>query len=118
MTATRFPQYDPFGAIENKVQYSFGGDLGLSYNPFTTSQYGQLLLGLAVQNVLQPTVKRAPSEGGTYTIPRNVNTSFFWRGLDRKLEVAGSATLLDISGDGGFVPFRSSHLLRGSLGGA
>jgi len=67
-------QYDPFNVFGG-IQYGFGGDLGLSYNPFTTSEYGKLLIGVALQNVLQPKVKRI--DGGTDVVPRNVNASLF-----------------------------------------
>ena len=90
-------QYDPFGALGG-IQYSFGGDLGLTYNPFTTSRYGKLLLGVAVQNVLQPKIKRV--SGGSDAIPRNINTSLFWCGFNRKLELAASASVVDISHQG------------------
>ncbi len=91
-----------FNAFETVRSFSYGADVGLTYNPFTTSQYGQLLLGLAVQNALQPKVQ-TPSNG-TYDIPRNINASFFWRGLDRRLELAGSVSDIDfthVSTEGG-----------------
>ncbi|HAP00022.1 MAG TPA: hypothetical protein DCQ83_08270 [Fibrobacteres bacterium] len=92
VNATIF-QYDPFGALGG-VQYAYGADVGLVYNPFTASSMGQLLLGVAVQNALQPKVKTTT---GSYHIPRNLNASLFWRGFNRKLELAGSASVLDIT---------------------
>ena len=85
-------QYNPFEALGG-TQYAYGADLGLTYNPFTTSQYGQLLLGVAMQNVLQPKIK---TSSGNYHIPSNINASLFWRGFNRRLEVAGSASILDV----------------------
>jgi TolA-binding protein len=86
-------QFDAFGTVRS---LGYGVDLGIGYNPFTTSRYGHLQIGLALQNALQPKVER-PNNAGAYNIPRNVNVSLFWRGFNRKLELAGSASLIDVT---------------------
>ncbi len=85
-------QFNAFGTV---TDISYGIDLGLGYNPFSTSRFGHLQIGLAVQNVLQPKVK-IPS-GQFYEIPRNVNFSVFWRGFNRRLELAGSVSAIDFT---------------------
>lgn len=113
-------QFNAFNAVKS---FGYGGDLGLSYNPFSTSRYGHLQLGLAVQNVLQPQVK-LPDNAGFYKIPRNLNASFFWRGFNNRLELAGSGSLIDFThdaaeGPGGneFVPsVRATYYLSPLLG--
>jgi TolA-binding protein len=84
-----------FNAFETVKYLGYGLDLGIGYNPFSTSRFGHLQLGLAMQNVLQPKVK-IPT-GGFYDIPRNVNVSMFWRGFNRRLELAGSVSLIDVT---------------------
>ncbi len=86
-------QFNAFGVIKS---FGYGADLGLSYNPFSTSRWGHLQLGLAMQNVLQPKVK-LPDGNGEYKIPQNLNTSFFWRGFDYHLELAGSVSMIDFA---------------------
>ncbi len=85
-------QFDAFQVVHN---FGFAGDLGLTYNPFTTSRYGHLQLGVAVQNVLQPEV--TTSDNSKYKVPRNVNTSFYWMGFNKRLILAGSVSLIDIT---------------------
>lgn len=89
-------QFNAFNAIKS---FGWGGDLGLSYNPFSTSRYGHLQIGLSVQNVLQPHVQLPEDKGGFYKIPRNLNASLFWRGFNNRLELAGSGSMIDISHD-------------------
>ena len=84
-------QFDAFGVITDR---SYGADVGLSYNPFTTSRFGHLQLGLAVQNVLQPVVK---AQTESYKVPMNINISMFWRGWNRRLEVASSISMIDFA---------------------
>ncbi len=84
-------QFDAFGV---KKSFGHGVDVGLGYNPMSSSRFGHLQLGLALQNALQPQVEN-PS-GGTYKVPMNVNTSFFWRGFNRRLELAGSVSAIDL----------------------
>jgi TolA-binding protein len=86
-------QFNAFGAVKS---FGFGSDVGIGYNPFSTSRWGHLQLGLAVQNVIQPKVE-LPDGRGKYNIPRNANVSFFWRGFNHRLELAGSASLIDIT---------------------
>jgi TolA-binding protein len=89
-------QFNAFNAIKS---FGWGADVGLSYNPFSTSRYGHLQLGVSVQNVLQPHVKLPEENGGFYKIPRNLNASLFWRGFNNRLELAGSGSMIDISHD-------------------
>lgn len=94
-------QFNAFGVVKS---FGFGADVGLSYNPFSTSRWGHLQLGLSLQNALQPTVKlpdNGPSATGnsSYKIPQNLNTSLFWRGFDYHLELAGSVSVIDIAHD-------------------
>ncbi len=93
-------QFDAFGAIKS---FGYGADLGLSYNPFSTSRWGHLQLGVSMQNVLQPEVT-LPDGAGKYKIPRNVNSSFFWRGFNSRLELAGSVSVIDFTHDPGEGP--------------
>lgn len=94
-TVFQYNDFDAFGG----TQYSYGADVGLSYNPFTTTQYGKLLLGLSLQNLLQPSVKNEPGDPSV-SIPRNVNASLYWLGWDKRLEVAASASVIDITHQG------------------
>lgn len=93
-------QFNAFGAVKS---FGYGADLGLSYNPFSTSRWGHLQLGVAMQNVLQPEVT-LPDGAGKYKIPRNVNTSFYWRGFNYRLELAGSVSVIDFTHDPGEGP--------------
>jgi TolA-binding protein len=86
-------QFNAFGAVKS---FGFGSDIGIGYNPFSTSRYGHLQLGLAVQNVLQPKVK-LPDGRGEYNIPRNANLSMFWRGFNHRLELASSVSVIDLT---------------------
>ncbi len=111
-----------FNAFNIKRSLGYGGDVGLSYNPFSTSRWGHLQLGVSLQNALQPTVE---TEDGKYKIPTNVNTSFFWRGFNHRLELAGSVSIIDfvhdkaegISGGKEIVPTaRATYYLSPLLG--
>ncbi len=84
-------QFDAFGITKS---FGHGIDFGLGYNPMSSSRFGHLQLGLAIQNVLQPLVELP--DGGTYKIPMNMNTSVFWRGFNRRLELAGSISAIDL----------------------
>jgi TolA-binding protein len=89
-------QFNAFNAVKS---FGHGIDLGLSYNPFSTSRWGHLQLGVAVQNVLQPQVKLPPPNSLYYKIPMNMNLSAFWRGFNNRLELAGDFSLIDIVHD-------------------
>ncbi|MEO6094190.1 MAG: tetratricopeptide repeat protein [Fibrobacteria bacterium] len=94
-------QFNAFGAVKS---LGYGADVGIGFNPFSTSRWGHLQLGIALQNALQPKVE-LPEDNpqlikGEYKIPRNLNTSFFWRGLNHHLELAGSVSVIDITHDG------------------
>jgi TolA-binding protein len=113
-------QFNAFNAVKS---FGYGADIGVSYNPFSTSRYGHLQLGASLQNVLQPLVK-LPENAGDYKIPRNLNLSAFWRGFNNRLELAGSGSIIDVShdaaeGPGGneFVPsVRATYYLSPLLG--
>jgi len=114
-------QFNAFGVVKS---FGLGSDIGIGYNPFSTSRWGHLQLGLAMQNVLQPKVK-LPENGGNYNIPRNLNASMFWRGLNNRLELAGSVSVIDVThddaegpdGGGQFVPtLRTTYYLSPLLG--
>ncbi len=92
-------------------QLSVGVDLGVTVNALSSSKYGYLMIGLALQNVAQPGVSTAETEGFTfvppgffgsgladdaYNIPSNLNLSFFYRGLNRALEAKAELSLIDI----------------------
>jgi TolA-binding protein len=87
-------QFNAFNAVKS---FGYGVDLGLSYNPFSTSRWGHLQLGVAVQNALQPQVKLPPPNSQFYKIPMNVNVSAFWRGFNNRLELAGDVSAVDIA---------------------
>lgn len=89
-------QFNAFNAVKS---FGYGVDLGLSYNPFSTSRWGHLQLGLAVQNVLQPQVKLPPPNTQSYKIPMNMNLSAFWRGFNNRLELAGDFSEVDLVHD-------------------
>lgn len=86
-------QFNAFGAVKS---FGLGSDVGIGYNPFSTSRWGHLQLGLAMQNVLQPKVK-LPDGRGDYNIPRNLNVSGYWRGFNSRLELASSVSVIDLS---------------------
>ncbi len=88
-----------FNLFDLKGFQSFGFDAGLSYNPISNSKFGHLQIGLAVQNILQPKVESVDDAGDSYLIPRNVNPSVFWKGLNKRLECAASVSLVDVTGD-------------------
>ena len=89
-------QFNAFGAVKS---FGFGSDLGISYNPFSTSRWGHLQIGVSMQNVIQPKVKLPEDKGGEYNIPRNLNTSLFWRGFNNRLELAGDISVIDFTHD-------------------
>ena len=93
-------QFDVFGF---KSFYSYGLDVGLGYNLFSDSRYGHMQLGLALQNLWQPEVE-VEGSSDSYKIPRNLNTSLFWRTFDRRLELASSVSVIDITQDRGVDP--------------
>lgn len=77
--------------------YAYGVDFGVSINPFMKSRYGHLQLGFAIQNAIQPKVK--DRENQFYQIPMNANMSYFWRGLNRQLELAGSVSIVNLTSE-------------------
>ena len=101
-------QIDQFD--ENK-HISLGADVGLNWNPMANSRFGYLLIGVALQNVVQPGISTeegsssysfvAPGFFGgdrddAYNIPSNLNFSLFYRGLNRALEAKVELSLIDV----------------------
>ncbi|MCQ2108417.1 MAG: tetratricopeptide repeat protein [Fibrobacter sp.] len=96
--------------FDETTQLTFGADLGVTVNALSSSKYGYLLIGLALQNVAQPGISTADADGFTfvvpgffgsgssdaYNIPSNLNLSFFYRGLNRTLEAKAEISLIDI----------------------
>jgi len=95
-------------------QLTMGADIGINWNPLASSKYGYLLVGVAMQNVLQPAVSTAAEESGmkfvlfteseAYKIPSNLNVSLFYRGLNRSLEAKAEVSIIDVmheSSEGG-----------------
>ena len=95
-------------------QLTLGADVGVSWNPLASSKYGYLLVGVALQNALQPAVSTSAEEDGmkfvlfteseAYKIPSNLNISFFYRGLNRALEAKVELSIIDVmheSSEGG-----------------
>ena len=95
-------------------QLTLGADVGINWNPLASSKYGYLLVGVALQNALQPAVSTAAEEDGmkfvlfteseAYKIPSNLNISLFYRGLNRALEAKVELSIIDVmheSSEGG-----------------
>ena len=95
-------------------QLTLGADVGVRWNPLASSKYGYLLVGVALQNALQPAVSTSAEEDGmkfvlftedeAYKIPSNLNISFFYRGLNRALEAKVELSIIDVmheSSEGG-----------------
>lgn len=93
--------------FDDVKQVTFGSDIGISWNPLASSKLGYLLVGVALQNVLQPAIATsddAPTvvlftESEAYKIPANLNFSLFYRGLNRSLEAKIEASFIDIMHD-------------------
>lgn len=96
-------QIDQFG--DNK-QLTIGADVGISWNPLANSKFGDLQVGVALQNALQPAVSTETESSSysfvfmtadeAYKIPSNLNFSLFYRGLNRMLEVKAEFSLIDV----------------------
>jgi hypothetical protein len=96
-----------------------GSDVGISLNPINNSKLGNVLLGFALQNWMQPVIGNTdpnidpdkktnygfqvpsffgkgldPKDG--YAIPSNLNMSLFYRSPNRVVELKGEASLIDI----------------------
>ena len=95
---------------ENK-HISLGSDIGINWNPMANSRFGYLLIGVALQNIVQPGISTeegsssysfvAPGFFGSdrddaYNIPSNLNFSLFYRGLNRALEAKVELSLIDV----------------------
>jgi len=96
-------------------QVAFGSDFGISWNPINGSKYGNLQIGVALQNWMQPVISNTdpdtpesgfgfivPSFFGSadpekgYPVPSNLNLSLFYRGLNRSLEIKGEVSFIDV----------------------
>lgn len=86
-------------------QIAIGADVGLSWNPISNSRLGHLQIGVAFQNALAPAISTGTSPNykvvlmgapDSYAIPSNLNVSFFYRGLNRKLEAKAELSLIDV----------------------
>jgi len=94
-------------------QITVGSDVGLSWNPINNSKLGNVQIGVALQNLLQPVIASldpdnlssgygfvAPTFMGDatdgYAIPSNLNLSLFYRGLNRSLEIKGEVSFIDV----------------------
>ena len=90
-------------------QLTVGADVGLNWNPLASSKYGDLLIGVAMQNAIAPAVSEAQTEKGlkfvfmtakdAYKIPTNLNFSLFWRGFNRLLEFKAEFSVVDLIHD-------------------
>ncbi|MBQ3838747.1 MAG: tetratricopeptide repeat protein [Fibrobacter sp.] len=87
---------------------TFGADVGVNWNPLSSSKYGDLFVGVALQNALQPAVSTAEKDAPTvvlfteseaYKIPANLNFSLFYRGLNRALEAKAELSVIDVMHD-------------------
>ena len=87
---------------------TLGADVGVSWNPLSSSKYGDLLVGVALQNALQPAISTAEKDAPTmvlfteseaYKIPANLNFSLFYRGLNRALEAKAELSIIDVMHD-------------------
>lgn len=93
--------------FDDVKQITFGTDIGLSWNPLSSSKLGYLLVGVALQNIIQPAVATsddAPTvvlftSDDAYKIPCNLNFSLFYRGFNRALEAKIEFSLIDIMHD-------------------
>jgi TolA-binding protein len=95
--------------FDDVKQLTVGADVGLSWNPLASSKYGDLLIGVAMQNLLAPAVSEAQTEKGlkfvfmtakdAYKIPTNLNFSLFWRGFNRLLEFKADFSVVDLIHD-------------------
>ena len=100
--------------FDEVTQLTMCAEMGINWNPLASSKYGYLLVGVAMQNVLQPAVSTAAEESGmkfvlfteseAYKIPSNLNVSLFYRGLNRSLEAKAEVSTIDVmheSSEGG-----------------
>ncbi|MFA6341334.1 MAG: tetratricopeptide repeat protein, partial [Fibrobacteraceae bacterium] len=95
--------------FDKNKQLTMGADVGISWNPLSSSKYGHLQIGVALQNALQPAVS-TDAEGSSYSfvfmgaknsynVPNNLNFSLFYRGLDQLLEFKAELAVIDVMHD-------------------
>ena len=75
--------------FDDGKQLTVGADVGLSWNPLASSKYGDLLIGVAFQNI-------GGDRSDAYNIPSNLNFSLFYRGFNRLLEFKAEFSLIDV----------------------
>ncbi|MCL2282891.1 MAG: tetratricopeptide repeat protein [Fibromonadales bacterium] len=121
-------------------QLTMGADVGLSWNPINNSKVGNVQIGIALQNLMQPVIAGVGAEpnsgygfvspaflGGDvdgYAIPSNLNISLFYRGFNRSLEIKGEVSMIDIfhneveGGEGNMIEFgvSATYFLTSHLG--
>ena len=83
--------------FDKNYQLKVNADVGMSWNPLASSKYGYLLIGVAMQNHLAPTVSE--TNGDAYKIPINLNLSLFYRGFNRLLELKAEFSVLNLIHD-------------------
>ena len=97
--------------FEENKHISLGADIGLNWNPMANSRFGYLLVGVALQNIVQPGISTEEGSGSysfvvpgffgsdrddAYNIPSNLNFSLFYRGLNRALEIKAELSIIDM----------------------
>lgn len=94
--------------FDEVTHLTMGADVGVSWNPLASSKYGYLLVGVALQNAVQPAISTAEKDAPTlvlltedeaYKIPSNLNISLFYRGLNRSLEGKAEFSIIDVMHD-------------------
>ena len=75
--------------FDDGKQLTVSADVGLSWNPLASSKYGDLLIGVAFQNI-------GGDRSDAYNIPSNLNFSLFYRGFNRLLEFKAEFSLIDV----------------------
>lgn len=95
--------------FDKNKQLTLGADVGLSWNPIASSKYGNVQIGVAFQNALQPAVSTKESNSSyslvlmgaseSYKIPNNLNFSLFYRGLNQMLEFKAELSVIDVLHD-------------------
>ena len=95
--------------FDKNKQLTMGADVGISWNPLSSSKFGHLQIGVALQNALQPAVSTKAEnssysfvfmgEKNSYNVPNNLNFSLFYRGLDQLLEFKAELAIIDVMHD-------------------
>ena len=83
--------------FDKNYQLKVNADVGMSWNPLASSKYGYLLIGVAMQNLLAPTVSE--TNGDDYKLPTNLNLSLFYRGFNRLLDFKAELSVINLIHD-------------------